>query len=90
MKFFKMNMAKVVIILSLFSTVHATNDLKHKTSSILMLGMEMSNMRDMLKSYIMIGAKVTYRNPIKKLKNGIAHYEYVLANMKKEYPERFL
>ncbi len=72
-------------MVSLFSNLYA-DDFKKDTSNILALGMEMSNMRDMLKSYILIGAKVKYKNPTQKLKNGIVHYEHLLEEMKNGYP----
>jgi 3-methyladenine DNA glycosylase AlkC len=88
MKLTKIIIAKVLLsyaIVSLFSNLQA-NDFKKNTSSILALGMEMSNMRDMLKSYILIGAKIKYKNPTKKLKNGITHYEHLLDEIKTRYP----
>ena len=88
MKLTKIIIAKVILsyaMVTLFSNLYA-NDFKKNTSSILALGMEMSNMRDMLKSYILIGAKVKYKNPTKKLRNGIIHYEHLLDEINNRYP----
>jgi len=89
MKYFKTIRTKVLIfcfIMSPFSNLHA-NRLEKNTSTILVLGMEMSNMRDMLKSYILIGANVKYRNPTKKLKEGMIHYENMLHTIQANYAD---
>jgi len=88
MRFTKIIIIKVLLsyaMASFFTNLQA-NDFKKNTSSILALGMEMSNMRDMLKSYILIGAKIKYKNPTKKLKGGIVHYERLLDEIKTRYP----
>ena len=60
--------------------------LKNNKESILSLGMEMSNMRNILKSYIQIGAKISHGNPTQTLKDGIVHYENLLEALKIKYP----
>ena len=75
-----------LLILSLHGTLHAIT-LNNNKDTILALGMEMSNMRKMLESYIMIGAEIDYKHPDQKLKNGIIHYETLLTTIEKKYPD---
>jgi len=75
----------LLLLLFLNGTSYALT-LNNNKDTVLALGMEMSNMRSMLESYIMIGAKIDYKNPTKKLKDGITHYEDLLSSIKKKYP----
>jgi len=60
-------------------------EIKNDNDAILKLGMEMSNMRNMLEAYILIGIKLKYKDPTKKLKNGIEHYEDLLFSLQGKY-----
>lgn len=75
-----------VVLFLLHSSLHATSH-KDNKETILALGMEMSNMRNMLKAYILIGAKIKYKNPTKKLKSGMQHYEDLLDSIQIKYPQ---
>ena len=77
----------ILLLLVLFTSLQAKT-LKNDKESILALGMEMSTMRNMLKSYILIGAKTIYddqERPI--LKNGFQEYENLLLALEKKYPQ---
>lgn len=76
-----------IIIFSLNYTYTHAMEIKNDKESILALGMEMSNMRNMLEAYILIGAKIKYKNPTQKLKNGIVHYEDLLLSIQKKYKD---
>jgi len=65
------------------SLLHA--DTQTDKDTVLKLGMEMSNMRNMLEAFILIGAKVKYKNPTKKLKEGIVHYENMIDTIHHNY-----
>jgi len=67
-----------------FNTAYAI-EIKDDRDAILKLGMEMSNMRDMLEAYILVGIKLEYKNPTQKLKNGIQHYENLLVALRSKY-----
>jgi hypothetical protein len=75
----------LILILSL-NTVQAV-EIQDDSDTILKLGMEMSNMRNMLEAYILIGIKLDYKNPTKKLKNGITHYENLLMALHAKYKD---
>lgn len=49
--------------------------------------MEMSNVRNMLKAYILIGMDSDYRNPIQTLKNDILGYEALLETLGTHYTD---
>jgi len=76
-----------IIVFSLNYTYTHAMEINNDKESILALGMEMSNMRDMLEAYIMVGAKVEYKNPTQKLQDGILHYEDLLLSIQKKYPD---
>lgn len=81
---------KSVFFLFLFITVtpaYTIENIGNNKSTILALGMEMSHMRNMLEAYILIGAKVNYKNPTKKLKNGIVQYETLLHTLQNNYQD---
>jgi hypothetical protein len=73
----------LMLVLS-FNLVHAV-EIQDDSDAILKLGMEMSNMRNMLEAYILIGIKLDYKNPTQKLKNGITHYEDLLTSLQSTY-----
>ena len=73
-----------LVLLLYISPLHAI-EIKNDNDAILKLGMEMSNMRNMLEAYILIGIKLEYKNPTKKLKDGIAHYENLLSSLQSTY-----
>jgi len=75
----------LILILS-FNTAYAA-EIKDDRDAILKLGMEMSNMRDMLEAYILVGIKLDYKNPTQKLKNGIGHYENLLVALQSKYKD---
>jgi len=72
------------MLLVYINPLHAT-EIKDDNDAILKLGMEMSNMRNMLEAYILIGIKEDYKNPTKKLKNGITQYEDLLLSLQSKY-----
>jgi hypothetical protein len=76
----------LVLLFCLNGTSYALT-LNNDKDSVLALGMEMSNMRNMLEAYILIGAKIDYKNPTKKLKDGILHYEDLLTSIQSKYPK---
>jgi hypothetical protein len=59
-----------------------------KTKSILDLGKEMSNMRDLLGIYTSIGIGVRYRKPKNRLLNGIKEYEDVLNSIQSKHNDK--
>ena len=73
-----------LVLLLYFNPLHAI-EIKNDNDAILKLGMEMSNMRNMLEAYILIGIKLEYKNPTQKLKDGIAHYEDLLHALQSNY-----
>ena len=73
-----------------YTPTYAVENISNNKSTILALGMEMSHMRNMLEAYILIGAKINYKNPTQKLKNGIAHYETLLGNIQKNYSDEHI
>ena len=82
-----MTVKKILLFLMLMvhiNPLHAI-EIKNDNDAILKLGMEMSNMRNMLEAYILIGIKVDYKNPTKKLKDGMAHYEDLLVSLRSKY-----
>lgn len=82
-----MTIKKILLSLALLiyiNPLHAL-EIKNDNDAILKLGMEMSNMRNMLEAYILIGIKVDYKNPTKKLKDGIVHYEDLLVLLQSKY-----
>jgi len=76
---------KLLMLITLLSSVNvqAGDSLK----SILNLGAQMSNMRNMLETYSLIATKVSYKSPDKRLKSGIKEYEGVLASIGKEFKD---
>jgi len=77
---------KIFMILLLVQSTTNAVTLNNDRDTILELGMEMSDMRNMLEAYILIGAKVDYKNPTQKLKDGMVHYEELLRVIKVKYP----
>ncbi len=73
-----------LVLLVYLTPLHAI-EIKNDNDAILKLGMEMSNMRNMLEAYILIGIKLEYKNPTKKLKDGITHYEDLLHALQSKY-----
>ena len=59
-----------------------------KTKSILNLGKEMSNMRDLLGIYTSIGVGIKYKKPKNRLLNGIKEYEDILENIKSKHSDK--
>lgn len=84
MHFSKNIILTIIFILLNASFVHASPQTDKDT--VLKLGMEMSNMRNMLEAFILIGAKIKYKNPTKKLKEGIVHYENMIDAIQNDYP----
>jgi len=77
----------LAILIFLFNqTILQASETKKDQATILALGMEMSNMRNMLAAYILTGAKISYKRPEERLKNGILHYENMLSTITKDYP----
>jgi len=75
-----------ILIFFLHQPLLHANETKKDQDSVLALGMEMSNMRNMLAAYILTGAKISYKRPHERLKNGIVHYENMLDTLTKDYP----
>ena len=73
-----------LVLLLYLTPLHAI-EIKNNNDAILKLGMEMSNMRNMLEAYILIGIKLEYKDPTQKLKDGIAHYEDLLHALQSKY-----
>ncbi len=71
----------------LFGSVLNASQMDDKTKSILNLGKEMSNMRDLLGIYTSIGVGIKYKKPKNRLLNGIKEYEDVLENIKSKYSD---
>jgi len=82
---FLRNIILFIIFISLNTSVLHANT-KTDKDTVLKLGMEMSNMRNMLEAFILIGAKIKYKNPTKKLKEGIVHYENMIDTIQSDYP----
>jgi len=52
------------LLVSTLLSVHLhASDIQTNKKTILDMGLEMSQMRDMLEAYIMVGAGITYKNP---------------------------
>jgi len=81
---FSKNIILTIFILMNTSLLQASPQTDRDT--VLKLGMEMSNMRNMLEAFILIGAKIKYKNPTKKLKEGIVHYENMIDTIQSDYP----
>ena len=83
-----MRLFKLLTILTLFFIQAHSIELKTDKDSILALGIEMSTMRNMLKSYILIGAKTIYDDDEKPiLKQGIIEYEDLLYALHIKYTQ---
>jgi len=79
---------KLLILVAILSLVNVqAGDSKNSLKSILDLGAQMSNMRNMLETYSLIATKVTYKSPDKRLKSGIAEYESVLSSIEKNFTD---
>jgi len=72
----------------LFSTLLNASQMDNKTKSILNLGKEMSNMRDLLGIYTSIGVGIKYKKPKDRLLNGIKEYEDVLNSIESKYKDK--
>jgi len=81
----KIKLIALVIILGV-SSIHATGE-KNSINSILDLGKQMSNMRNMLETYALIATKVSYKSPDKRLQQGIAEYESTIDTMDKNFKD---
>ena len=75
----------VLIILSLSFISLPAVVLKSDKEAILQIGMEMSQMRNMLEAYILIGVGQKYKDPTLKLSNGITQYETILDSLSHYY-----
>ena len=70
------------LLVSTLLSVHLhASDIQTNKKTILDMGLEMSQMRDMLEAYIMVGAGITYKNPKERLIKGISHYEALLKEV---------
>lgn len=74
----------MMILFALLTPLNAV-DIKNDRDAILTLGMEMSNIRDMLKGYVMVGAGIQYKNPAKRLQESMDHYESLLQTLEEKY-----
>jgi len=72
----------------LFGSLLNASKIDDKTKSILELGKEMSNMRDLLGIYTSIGVGIQYKKPKNRLLNGIKEYEDVLSNIKSKHNDK--
>ena len=79
---------KLFILLTILSLVNLqAGDQKSSLKSILDLGSQMSNMRNMLETYSLIATKVSYKAPDKRLKDGIAEYENSLKYIETNFSD---
>lgn len=84
MKFLHLSILTILLYSTNVTSLYANTEMDKET--VLKLGMEMSNMRNMLEAFILIGAKVNYKNPTKKLREGLVHYEKMIDTIQKNYP----
>lgn len=77
----------LLILMSVSFNFAQASNIQNNKETILALGMEMSNMRNMLKAYILIGLKQKYKNPSKKLQEGIVGYEKLLETLNDNYSD---
>ena len=82
----KINLLILVVLLSL--TTANTAEMKKGLTTILDLGKQMSNMRNMLETYSLIATKVSYKAPDERLKKGIAEYEGVISSVDKNFDDK--
>ena len=78
----------VFLSIFLFGSLLNASQMDDKTKSILNLGKEMSNMRDLLGIYTSIGIGIKYKKPKDRLLNGIKEYEDVLENIKSKHSDK--
>jgi len=55
--------------------------------AVLQIGRQMANIREMLETYIMLGAKIEYDAPKERLKKLMGEYEQTLDDMVKRFPD---
>jgi len=74
----------VFVLLFASSGAHAI-EIKTPLEAVEALGHEMSEMRHMLETFVMIGNEMTYKLPKEKLKASIRRYEDMMAGVKKAF-----
>ncbi|MFK5975738.1 MAG: hypothetical protein QM493_04450 [Sulfurovum sp.] len=80
----------IAIFIALFINIEAkeSKEIDTKLQVILDLGGQMSNVRLMLESYALVGAKIPYSNPKGMLKDSILEYEALIARISKEIKDK--
>jgi len=71
----------MLFVVSVFAEIASGQD------AILQLGRQMANIREMLETYIMLGAKIEFDAPKERLKKLMQEYEQTLEDIAKQYPD---
>jgi len=71
----------MLFVVSVFAEIASGQD------AILQLGRQMANIREMLETYIMLGARIEYDAPKERLRKMMEEYEQTLGDMAKRYED---
>lgn len=84
--FIKLKLLTMALIMST-ANINAV-EINNSVDAVLAMGGQMSNVRKMLETYALIGAKVKYRAPNERLKAAIGEYESILDTMEKNFQDK--
>jgi len=87
MKIFKKASAAILILCLSFSSAQAAKK-EDTIETILSLGIQMSNLVNMLETYALVGLSVSYKTPVERLKNGITDYDMMLVNLETSFQDK--
>ena len=86
MKFYKK--VSITLFISILTIVNLQAGKKESVETILAMGEQMSNVRNMLENYSLIATKVTYKSPEDRLVENIAQYEKLMEETKKNFKDK--
>jgi len=84
----KVKVLAMIFVLNV-GTVHG-DEIKNNLDAVLGFGGQMSNIREMLETYSLLGMNVSFRHPKDRLKASMAEYETLLDTVEKNFPDEFI